>query len=83
MEISCLHGEISSVRSYTDRLERERKSLMKVLERGGYLHRRKKDRTDSTVGYALCVSSIVYALPCRRSTHKRPVYLSITLLLPT
>ncbi|CAI5733697.1 unnamed protein product [Peronospora destructor] len=36
----------------TDRLERERKNLMEVLERGGYLHRRKRARTDSTGGDA-------------------------------
>ena len=51
-EISQLNGAVSSLRDQTDRLERERKNLMEILERGGYLHRRKKARTDSTGGDA-------------------------------
>ena len=47
-EISRLNSEVSHLRDQTDRLERERKNLMDVLERGGYLHRKKKARTDST-----------------------------------
>ena len=47
-EISLLNGEVSSLRDQTDRLERERK----ILERGCYLHGRKRARTDSTGGYA-------------------------------
>ena len=47
-EISRLNSEVSYLRDQTDRLERERKNLMDVLERGGYLHRKKKARTDST-----------------------------------
>ena len=43
--------EIESLRVQTDRLEHERKDLMSILERGGYLHRRKKARTDSTGGH--------------------------------
>ena len=33
-EISDLRGEVSSLRIQTDRLERERKNLMEVIERG-------------------------------------------------
>ena len=47
-EISRVNGEVSSLRDQTDRLERERKNLMETLERGGYLHRRKRAITDST-----------------------------------
>ncbi|CAI5713064.1 unnamed protein product [Hyaloperonospora brassicae] len=47
-EITRLNTEVSYLRDQTDRLERERKNLMDVLERGGYLHRKKKARTDST-----------------------------------
>uniref|UniRef100_M4BYR2 Uncharacterized protein n=1 Tax=Hyaloperonospora arabidopsidis (strain Emoy2) TaxID=559515 RepID=M4BYR2_HYAAE len=36
-EISRLNGEVSSLRDQTDRLERERKNLIEILERGGYL----------------------------------------------
>ena len=51
-EILRLNGVISDVRDQVERLERERKNLMEVLERGGYLHRKKKARTDSTGGDA-------------------------------
>ena len=51
-EIYRLNGEISGVRIQIERLERERKNLMEVLERGGYLHRKKRDRTDGTNGDA-------------------------------
>ena len=47
-KISRLNGEVSSLRDQNDRLERERK----ILERGCYLHRRKRARTDSTGGDA-------------------------------
>ena len=50
MTISRLREEISSVRIHNDRLDRERKNLMDVLERGSYLHRRKRTCTDSTGG---------------------------------
>ena len=49
-EISRLNGEVSSLRDQTDHLERERKTLKEILERGGYLHSRKRARTDSTGG---------------------------------
>ena len=35
-----------------ERLERERKNLMEVLERGGHLNRRKRARADITGGDA-------------------------------
>ena len=44
------YHEIESLRVQTDRLEYKCKDLMSILERGGYLHRRKKARTDSTGG---------------------------------
>ena len=47
-EITRLNGEVSSLRDQTDRLERERKNLMEILERGDCLHHRKKARNDST-----------------------------------
>ena len=47
-EILRLNGVISDVRDQVQQLERTRKNLMEVLERGGYLHRKKKARTDST-----------------------------------
>ena len=49
-EIARFNGVASDVRDHVERLERERKNLMDVLERGGYLHRKKKTRTDSTGG---------------------------------
>ena len=49
-EILRLNGEISDVRVQVERLELKRKNLMEVLERGGYLHRKKRTRTDSTGG---------------------------------
>ena len=49
-EILRLNGVISDVRDQVERLERERKNLMEVLKRGGYLHRKKMARTDSTGG---------------------------------
>ena len=49
-EIYRLNEVISDVRDQVERLERDRKNLMEVLESGGYLHRRKKPRTDSTGG---------------------------------
>ena len=49
-EIARLNGVVSDVRDQVERLERERKNLMEVLERGGYLHRKKRARTDSTGG---------------------------------
>ena len=49
-EISRLNGEISGVRIGVERLERERKKRMDFLERGGYLHRKKRARTDGTGG---------------------------------
>ena len=51
-EISQLNGEVSSLRNQTDRLKRQRKNMMEILERGGCLHRRKKARTYSTGGDA-------------------------------
>ena len=51
-EIARLNGVVSDVRDQVERLERERKNLMEVLERGGYLHRKKRARTDSTGGDA-------------------------------
>ena len=50
IKILRLNGEISDVRVQFERLERERKNLMEVLERGGYLYRRKRAHTDSTGG---------------------------------
>ena len=47
-EISQSNEEVSSLLDQNERLERKRKSLMEVLERGGYLHRRKRARTHST-----------------------------------
>ena len=47
-EILRLNGMISDVQDQVERLERERKNLMDVLKRGGYLHRKKKARTNST-----------------------------------
>ena len=55
MEISQLNGEVYSLRDQTDqtdRLERECKNLMDILEREGCHHRRKKARTYSTGGDA-------------------------------
>ena len=49
-ELRRAHHEIESLRVQTDRLEHERKDLMAIIERGGYLHSRKKARTDSTGG---------------------------------
>ena len=51
-EILRLNGVISDVRDQVERLERERKNLMEVLERGGYLHHTKRALTDSTGGDA-------------------------------
>ena len=51
-EISPLYGEVSSLRIQTERLKRERKHLMEVLELGGFLYRWKKARTDCTGGDA-------------------------------
>ena len=51
-EILRSNGVISDVRNQVQHLELERKNLMEVLERGGYLHRKKKARTDSTGGDA-------------------------------
>ena len=51
-EISQLNGEVSSLRDQTDRLERECKNLMEILEREGCHHLRKKACTDSTGGDA-------------------------------
>uniref|UniRef100_M4BS03 RxLR effector candidate protein n=1 Tax=Hyaloperonospora arabidopsidis (strain Emoy2) TaxID=559515 RepID=M4BS03_HYAAE len=51
-EISRVNGEVSSLRDQTDRLEHKRKNLMEILEHGGYLHRRKRARTDSMGGDA-------------------------------
>ena len=51
-EIARLNGAVSDVRDQIERLERERKKLMEVLERGGYLHWKKRARTDSTGGDA-------------------------------
>ena len=47
-----MSGEVSSLRDQTELLERYRKYLIESLERGIYLHRKKKARTDSTGGYA-------------------------------
>ena len=49
---SQLFFKVSSLRIQTGRLERESKILMKILERGGYLHRLIRARTDSTGGDA-------------------------------
>ena len=51
-EISQLNGEVYSLRDQTDRLARECKNLMDILEREGCHHRRKKARTYSTGGDA-------------------------------
>ena len=51
-EITRLNGEVSSLRDQTDHLERERRTLKEILERGGYLHSRKRARSDSTGGDA-------------------------------
>ena len=51
-ESSRLNGEVSSLHDQTDRLERELKNPMEILERGGYLHCRKRAHTDSTGGDA-------------------------------
>ena len=78
---------------HTDRLERERKNLMDILERKRYLHRRKRARTYSTGGDASRkmedeYASYVAAQLCMRcldkvSTRKNPMYLGSSLLLPT
>ena len=47
-EILRLNGVISSLRVKVERLECQRKNLMEILERGGYFHRKKRSRTDST-----------------------------------
>ena len=70
-----LNGGISDVRDQIERLERERKNLMDVLERGVLLHPKKRARTDITGGAAPRSISILYALHCRRSTRKGPMYL--------
>ena len=49
-ELRRVHHEIEYLRDWTDRLKHERKDLMATLERGSYIHRRKKARTDSTGG---------------------------------
>ena len=49
-ELRKAHHEIESLRVQIDRLEHELKDLMSIHERGGYLHLRKKARTDSTAG---------------------------------
>ena len=41
------------MRIQVERLERERKNLMELLECGGYLHRTKRAGTDSTGGDVL------------------------------
>ena len=51
-ETARLNGVISDERDQVERTERERKNLMEVLERGGYFHRKKRARTDSTGGDA-------------------------------
>ena len=51
-EILRLNGVISDGRVQVERLERKRKNLMEVLELGGYLHGKKRARTDSTGGDA-------------------------------
>ena len=48
--ISPLCRTVSSLRVEVDGLELERKSLMKMVERGDYLYRRKRTRTKSTGG---------------------------------
>ena len=47
-----MSGEASSLCFQTYRLARDRKNLMEGLERGGYLRRKKRIRTDSTGGAA-------------------------------
>ena len=49
-ELATARSEIAYLRNQTERLERERKNLMEILERGGYLYRKKKARTDSMGG---------------------------------
>ena len=49
-EILRLNGVISSLRVKVERLECQRKNPMEVLERGGYFHRKKRSRNDSTGG---------------------------------
>ena len=51
-EISRLNEEIASIRIQVERLDRERMNLMKGLERGGYLYRKKSARTYRTDGDA-------------------------------
>ena len=51
-EILHLNEVISDVRDQVERLERERKNLMEVLERGGFLHLKKRARTKSKGGDA-------------------------------
>ena len=43
---SHFREELAALRTQTERLESERKNLLEILERGGYLHRRKRPRTD-------------------------------------
>ena len=52
-DILRLNGVVSDVRDLVERLERKRKNLMDVLERGGYLHQKKKARIECTSGDAL------------------------------
>ena len=49
---SHFREELAALRTQTERLESERKNLLEILERGIYLHRRKRPRTDSTGGGA-------------------------------
>ena len=51
-EILRLNGVISDVRDQVEHLKRERKNLMEVLERGGYLHLKKRTCTEGTSGDA-------------------------------
>ena len=87
---------VSSQRDQDERLERERKNLMKilknVLEDVRYLHRRKKARTDKRVEIPLGKRSMrkhtrsschLDALPCRHITRNGPMNLGSNLLLPT
>ena len=50
--ICQLNSEIASVSNQTEHLEINRNNIMENVERGGYIHRREKTRTDITGGDA-------------------------------
>ena len=47
---SHFREELAAHRAQTERLESERKNRLEIIERGGYRHRSKRTRTDSTGG---------------------------------